>query len=447
MWRGHGSWIRAILAGLLLPGGPVVLWAQTAVPSGGEDAVLEALVAEALAHNPDVLAAEQALAAARQRPAQARGLRDPMFSVGYTNDGWSPSLGQREMTTLSFMASQELPFPGKRPLRGEIAARAAEQVAQQLARVRLRVEADVRRAYAGLRLARELAELTGEQRQVWREIEGVVRARYAVGQGAQQDVLRVQVEITRVEQGEIEQRAEAEIRLAELNRWLARALDTPLEVGAAGGWRPIGVSLAEALARAREVSPELASGRLAIERDQLSARLARRDYNPDFSFQAGYMNRGGLEAMWQAGVGVTLPLQRQRRASAVAESEAATLAATRGLESIDLQLRYRTQERFTRLVSTEKILALYDQGILPQDQMAVEAALANYRTGKVPFLAVLEAQATLFADRRLQVRLAADHERLKADLTEASLDPTATMAGTADVASVAGSATGGMGER
>ena len=44
-----------------------------------------------------------------------------MFSVGYTNDGWSPSLGTQEMTTLGFMASQELSYPGKRGLRGDIA--------------------------------------------------------------------------------------------------------------------------------------------------------------------------------------------------------------------------------------------------------------------------------------------------------------------------------------
>ena len=66
---------------------------------------------------------------------------------------------------------------------------------------------------------------------------------------------------------------------------------------------------------------------------------------------------------------------------------------------LGLQLRYRTEERFTRLRSTERILDLYAKGIVPQDRMAIEAALANYQSGRVPFVAVLESLQTLYADR------------------------------------------------
>ena len=131
-----------------------------------------------------------------------------MLSVVYTNDGWSPSLGTQDMTTLAFMGSQELPWPGKRRLRGDVAVLEADAVEQQLERVRLGVAADVKRAYYGLVLSRELLELVREQEQLWKQIEGVARARYAVGQGAQPDVLRVQIEVTRVEQLRTEQEAE-----------------------------------------------------------------------------------------------------------------------------------------------------------------------------------------------------------------------------------------------
>ena len=61
-----------------------------------------------------------------------------------------------------------------------------------------------------------------EQADVWKEAEGVARARYAVGQGAQQDVLRAQLEITRFEQLRAEQEADIESRLAELSRLVGR---------------------------------------------------------------------------------------------------------------------------------------------------------------------------------------------------------------------------------
>ncbi|HLA75946.1 MAG TPA: TolC family protein [Vicinamibacteria bacterium] len=439
---------------LLLVGGLLAVssfaWADHPLAEVNEDPVLGALVADALARNPDLLAAREALAASRQRVPQAGALPDPMLSVGYTNDGWSPSLGGQEMTTLAFMASQDLPFPGKRRLQSDIASREAGQVEQQLERTRLRLVAEVKRAYHGLLLARDLLALTQEQRQVWGEIEGVVRARYAVGQGAQQDVLRVQVELTRVEEREAEQAAEADIRLAELNRLRDRSVEQPLETAATQVLRPLVPSLTEALTQARGVSPELVSAGLAVERNRLAIRLAQKELRPDFTLQAGYMNRGGLEPMWQAGIGVTLPMYRKKRTAAVAEAEARVRGGERLLESIDLQLRYRTQERVTRLKTTERIATLYGNGIIPQDRMSVEAAIANYKTGNVPFVTVLEALTTLYGDRWTHARLVADHARLLASLEEASLEPTAGMtAATAPPAALgeSGAMSGGMSGR
>jgi cobalt-zinc-cadmium efflux system outer membrane protein len=442
--------MKSALVALAVLAAAAVAEAATTPP---EDPLLAALVAEALERNPDLLAAQEGLTAARERVAQASALPDPMLSVGYTNDGWSPSLGTKEMTTLAVMASQDLPYPGKRGLKADIASRETGQVEQQVERVRLRITADVKRAYYGLLLARQLLGITREQRDLWREIEGVVRARYAVGQGAQQDVLRIQVEITRVEQSAAEQTAEAEIRLAELNRLLARPPDAPLDTAASLTVQPLALPLTETIEWARLVSPELASVRLAVERGRLATALAQKDYKPDFSVQAAYMNRGGLDPMWQAGVGIALPVQRKRRAAAVAEADALTRTSERLAESVDLQLRYRTQERFTRLESTEKIVDLYAKGIVPQDRMSVEAAIANYQSGRVPFIAVLEALQTLYADRATLVRLGADHARLLASLEEASLEANADMSGAGGAAPVtlgssgAGAMGGGMSGR
>jgi outer membrane protein TolC len=202
-----------------------------------------------------------------------------------------------------------------------------------------------------------------------------------------------------------------------------------------------------AVEQARRTSPELASVRLAIERGRLVAALAQKDYKPDFSLQAQYMSRGGLDPMWQAGVGITLPVQRGRRAAAVAEAAALVRASERFAESVELQLRYRTQERFTRLKSAEKILGLYQQGIIPQDRLSVEAAIGSYQSSRLPFIAVLEALQTLFGDRATLARLTAEHERLVASLEEASLESSADMSavGGGSVLSFASPGSGAMG--
>jgi outer membrane protein TolC len=393
------------------------------------DPVLGTLVQEAMGKNPDLLALQEAVLAARARPDQARALADPMLSVAYTNDGWAPSLGSLPMTTLAFMGSQQLPWPGKRGLRGELAARDADAVEQQLERARLGTAAAVTRAYYGLVLSRELMELVREQEALWTQIEGVARARYAVGQGAQPDVLRVQIEVTRVEEQRALLEAESRIRLAELNRLTGRPAGSPLETKARLLLRPSTEQLEPLLERLSTSVPELRTAALAEESARLRVALAAKEWKPDFGLQAGYMNRGGLDPMWQAGVSVSLPVQRGKRAAGAAEADAQARASARLRESVLLQLRYRTEERLAQLQATERIAALYAQGIIPQGRMAVDAAVANYQSGRVPFVAVLETLTTLYGDRAAHLGLLANLQKIRASLEEASLDQTTSLAG------------------
>jgi outer membrane protein TolC len=444
----HTLVVIVSLGAMCLAPGPA--HGQAAAVPVENDPVLQALIDEALARNPDLHAAQSAIAAAHTATERARVLPDPMVSMTFTNDGWAPSLGSMPMTTLGFMVSQSLPYSGKRDLRASLAASQARQAEPALARARLALEGAVRRAYYGLLLARELQALTAEQRELLQQVEVVARARYAVGQGAQPDVLRVQTEVTRIEQRVIEQAAEAEVRLAEINRLLARPLDTPLETTARLALSPLGARTDEMLDQARAVSPELRSAALAIETSTAAAAVARRDLKPDFSVQGGYMNRGGLDAMWLAGVGISWPFNKKARESAVAEAEIRAKGGSHVVESMGLQLAYKTRERFTRAKSLEKLVALYDGGIIPQDQMTVEATLTSYQTGKVPFVSVLEAMTALYADRWARAGLVADHARLRASLREASLDggsemsPASAPAAGTSSAGLAGGMTSGM---
>jgi outer membrane protein TolC len=410
--------------------------AETPPPA---DPLLASLIEEAISKNPDVSAAQEAVTAAQARPVQARSLSNPMASLVYTNDGVSPSLGSKDMTTLAFMGSQDLPFPGKLRLKGEIRTVEAGQVGQQVERTKLSLTAAVKRAYYGLLLARDRLDLIREQEEFWRQIESVARARYSVGQGAQQDVLRVQIEVTRIEQLRSEQVAEAEIRVAELNRLLSRPATSSLETPGHLGLRPLEGDLEGLVKWTSEISPEVKNARLSTEKGSLGVSLAKKEFKPDFNLQAAYMNRGGLDPMLLAGVGISLPIYRPRLRGALAEAEAQLRSSQSLVQSVELQLRFRTQERVTQIKTTERISRLYSEGVVPQGRMSVEAAIANYQTGKVPFIAVLEALTTLYNDRGTLLTLLANHEKIRASLEEASLEETSSM-GSSGMAAVGGSA-------
>jgi hypothetical protein len=150
--------------------------------------------------------------------------------------------------------------------------------------------------------------------------------------------------------------------------------------------------------------------------------------------------------MWLAGVGFSWPRDRKSRESAVAEAEIRAKGGSYVVESMERQLAYKTRERFTRAKALEKLVGLFDGGIIPQDQMTVEASITNYQTGSVPFVSVFEAMSALYADRWTRAGYLADHARLRANLREASLDAGGEMSAASASApgAVTAGTTGGM---
>ena len=411
---------------------------------------VEELVAEALEKSPALAAARAEVSAARERIAPAGALPDPMLRLSYENDGASLSLGEEPMTRLSFMAEQPIPWPGKLDLAAKVAAADATVVEAAVARLRLGIEADVRRAAARLLEAREARELTGEQEETWGRIEAVARSRYAAGLGTQQDVLRAQAEKTRLLQQVRRDEGAARAAEAELRRLLLREPGVPVEVGGRLlDERPEPPGATAELARAEAESPELEVARRAAERETLAIDLARRDLRPDLVASAGYMNRGSLPMMWSVGLGVTVPLFSGKKQEPRVREAEARLAAVKAAESdVRLRLRAATEERLALLAQLAEEARLDREALLVQDRLAVEAALASYTAGAVPFVTVLEALSTEFADRRAALARLAAFRVAETDLRERSLDgapmPAASAALSAPASPAAMSAAGGM---
>ena len=396
------------------------------------DPQLEGLVAEALANAPEAASARASLEAARRRITPASTLRDPFISTTYQNDGRSLSLGSAEGSFIGLMANQELPWPGKLRLAGEIAAAEAKEVESgPVARTALSIEARVRNAWYDLALARAVDRILDDRKTAATQIEAAVRDRYAAGLAVQQDVLRAQVELARLDELQSAEAATIANRLAELNRLtgapLDRAIATPPSLPDAAALPAVADLVAATAAR----SPELASTQQAIETGRLRVDLARRNFLPDFTVSGGSMYRGSFEMgpMWQIGVGVSVPLWIERRQqNQLAEAQAIVAGREADTESVRRELELRTRERVEELQSSLRIASLYREKILPLDDISLESALASYQAGKVPFIAVLDALNTLYSDRATYQSRLAESAKWRVAIDEASLTPSSAAA-------------------
>lgn len=403
----------------------LALAAAPAPPAARPDPVLEQILAEAEAQAPELRAARAEQAAAEQQPAQAGVLPDPGLALTWINDGWSPSLGERDMSTLELMLSQVLPPRGQRGLQRERARSETRAAAMRVEAARRALRAVVKRAWAGLRQARAELALAREQRELLAQVEGVARARYAVGQGGQQDVLRAQVELTRIETRLATLEAEAAQRQAELNRRAGRALEAPVPDAPELAVDPVGEDDEPWLVAVTAGSPELQARAVEQESARLDVDLAKVAGRPAWGLEAGYAYRGSLDPMWRAGLSLSLPVRRGRVAAGVAEAEARRQSAAARQQAQQADLALFARQRLLALRAVERSLTVYEQGLLPQGRLTIEAALASYQAGKTPFVTVLEAQSSLYADRVAWLALLAGHATLRAGLEEIQVESSA----------------------
>jgi outer membrane protein, heavy metal efflux system len=385
------------------------------------DPVLEGLIEEALTRNPGLLAARQVEAAAQSRPGQAGARPGPMLGVSYENDGAGPSLGREPMTRLGVSVGQDLPYPGKRSARRRVAEADAAMAAFDVERTRLTLVASVKRAYYGLVLSRGLADLALQHRDVWREIQETARVRYASSAGPQQDLLRAQVEGTRLQALHAQHHAEARARLAQLNALLSRPIDSPLEAREVLPLIDDGRTPDEIATWSEAHSPELLAAQLGVERAEHAVALARLEGKPDLTVQGGYMYRGSLPLMWQVGGSISLPSKARARAALV-EADALLSASRARLTDVRVRLRAAVEQRLALIDSAGEIAATYRDGLLPQLDLAVRAALGRYASGQATQAGVLEASAAIIEDRTDYLRILATRAAEQARLEEASLE-------------------------
>ena len=120
LWSGQGA-AQQVQVPVPLQAPATDTTAQTAGPS---PVSLEDLVREALQRNPAIQSASHTEEARRRRVPQAKTLPDPMVGIGWAGNITPFSVQSGDPSSYrAVTASQQLLYPGKLKLRGEIASK------------------------------------------------------------------------------------------------------------------------------------------------------------------------------------------------------------------------------------------------------------------------------------------------------------------------------------
>ncbi len=391
--------MKRVLFGCVLLVTAINLSAVRAQEDGGS-LKLEQLIREALEKNPEIKAAQRRWQAALHRPSQVSALPDPMFTYSRFGKSVETRVGPQENV---FALSQSIPFPGKLGLKGKMANQDAVAAEQGYEATKRDVVFRIKQAYYDLYWIDRSLAILQEYIVLLQDFTRVAEQKYATGQGIQASVLKSQVEISSTLERKLRFQKMRDGVVARLNALLDRPETSPL--GQATIIDTSRVSLQqEALVRqALAQREELLATRAIIGKSEYMKRLAKREYLPDFRLTANYIDvsKGVSTApdagknAWSVMVGLNLPIWLGKRKAAVREADELLVSNKLRYDNLENQVKAEIRDLFSQLEITSQTLDLYEQGLLTQAESSLQSALSSYRTGKLDFLNLLDAERML----------------------------------------------------
>lgn len=366
--------------------------AQDQMP--GETISLQELLNEAEQNDPEIRAARQNWEAAKQVPSQVSALPDPravvqQFSVGsprpfagYTNS---------DFAYIGLGISQDLPYPGKLKLKGEIAAQDANVAQQQYESVRRSVLEDVKAAYFQLAYLASTLGILQSDGQLLQQVEKAAEARYSTGMGNQQDVLQAQLEQTKLLSEITMHHLEVAKAEAQLKQLLNRSQSSPDIEPSQLAETPLSYTFDDLLSAAQSQNPEISGAHDMVQRQKLQVDLAHKDFRPDFNLQYMWQRTDPEQyrAYYMLTFGMSVPIHRAKLHAQLAEAEAGLSRSQSELQAESQQVASELRVEYDTAQKTSDLLKIYREGLLPQARAEFQAGIAAYQDNRQDFQAVL----------------------------------------------------------
>ena len=386
---------------------------------------LDQMIEQAILLSPKIKMLEAKRNAAYSRIDQNSNLPDPVLILGLRNIPTNSfSFDQDPMTQKAIGLSQMFPFPGKLSAIEEATAIDTLIIDQEINDTENGIRQMVTKQYYNLNYFRRAIFYAEESKKLLRDIADVVSVKYSVSTASQQNLVKVQLELTRIDEKIAEIVSKEKSTLSELNAFLLRDAKTDIKTELIGEIKTVNLNAQELNALARSNRPLLKGIRLSEDRAGLKLKVAEREFYPDISLGVNYSFRQNLVNSTMGGtdlftiaLGISLPLNYGGKYTAK-EQEAISLQEFHS-EQYSSALQFldgRFGSAIADLESLEERIKLFEEGLLPQAAQNLNSTLAGYQVNEVDFINVIDAQDLLFKIETNLYKLKTDYLKLIADL-------------------------------
>ncbi len=383
-----------------------------------ETVPLDAVLTYTREHNPAIRAAQGRVRAAQKIPPRAAAYDDPM--VMWDNWNSPENLHLNEASNNIFRLAQKIPFPGKLRLKGEIAAKEAAQREAELGATGIDTIAQVKKAYYDLWLVYQNLRVYSRDKGLVAQFAQIAERKYAVGQVSQPDVLRAQVELTRLSNRVTTETLSLSKARAQLNAVLSRPPEAPLGIPRDPPPPVITYSLEDLAKQTLAHRPELLAQVSMVERENLALALARTAYYPDFEVAVSRFVNFGQRDGFGLTVSASIPLAFKYKydagvEEAVANQETAQSDLRRLQDHALFEVKQFLVEAQVALEQRNLFLGTH----IPQAEQTLAASQIGYQTGKIDFLSLIDSVRAVEQVHLEHLMAAANFEKAWAELERA----------------------------
>jgi cobalt-zinc-cadmium efflux system outer membrane protein len=351
---------------------------------------LRELIQEAEQKNPQIAASFHAWQASRSVPRQASALPETLLSVQQFSVG-SPrpfaGYSNSDFAYIGVGASQDIPYPGKRQLRAHVAEDEADSMEAQTDSTRRAVVENLKLIYFRLAYIQQTLGVLQRSDALLNQVQEAAEARYRVGQGNQQDVLKAQLQHTKILQEIARHHQEEGLLEAQIKQVLGRPQESADIAAETLTLRALPYAAAELLERAREQNPDVHSKQASIQRQEAEVELAHKNFRPDFNVQYNYEHTGSqTRDYYMATFGIRLP-NRGRQKAELAEAQENQERARQELDAESQRVLSEVQQQYVRAKTSEERLKIYSDGLVPQSKATFQSALSAFQSNRQDFRA------------------------------------------------------------
>ncbi len=379
---------------------------------------LQELVNTAIEVSPKIKMLQMKKESASDRIEQNSNLPDPTLTLGLANlPVNSFSFTQEPMTGKIVGLSQAFPFPGKLSEQADVNKKDVDIVEEEILDAKNEIRKNVIKNYNELIFIRNSIKIAETSKDLLNNIAEVVRTKYSVSTASQQNLLKVELEITNITDKIEDLKSKENSQLAMLNASLLRPAESEIKTGKFPEITYNHFTVEDLIDSSKIHRPFLEGIEQAKEKEELKKSLSEYDYYPNFNLALQYSFRDKiaktntpLDDFFTVMVGVSLPLNYGGKVSSkVEETETMQKFYDEQYQASLQVLRSSFGSSIAKLNSLKERIKIISEGSLIQANENLKTTLTSYQVGQVDFLNVIDAQNSLLKIENDLYRLKTDY--------------------------------------